>query len=110
MGIRSWLDQARRYKRRRAVLAAALVLGLLASMMVAEPGRAAFVPPYQTNFEIDGNTAVNGVPPGAGVDWANAATSVKGYTNKPTEPCTGQHDDTLGGDSLATLDTLRPVV
>jgi hypothetical protein len=86
------------------------VLGLLASMAVAAPAQAAFQPPFQTNFEIDGNTVVNGSPPGAGVDWDNASQFVKGYTNNTTEPCTGQNDDTLGSNNLNNLDVLAPVI
>ena len=78
-------------------------------MMVAEPGRAAFVPPYQTNFEIDGNTAVNGVPPAPASTGPTRPPPSRG-TRTTTEPATGKNEDTLGGDSLNTLDTLRPVV
>ncbi|GAA4094276.1 prealbumin-like fold domain-containing protein [Nonomuraea soli] len=63
-----------------------------------------------TDFEIDGNMSVDGSRPGAGVDWDNAATAVKGSTRNDSETCTGKDDDTLGDSSLNDLDVLRPVV
>jgi fimbrial isopeptide formation D2 family protein len=64
-----------------------------------------------TNFEIDGNTVVNGPSPpsgGAGIDWANASSFLQDV-NQPMDPCGANPDPTtVTGVKLDTFDPFAP--
>ncbi|GAA1755897.1 hypothetical protein [Luedemannella helvata] len=90
--------------------AAALAVVVLAGITLANPPAAYAALGRLTDFEIDGNQVVNGVPPGAGVDWDNADAKLQGSARNDAEPCTGRNDDTLGNSSLNDLDVINPVV
>src|SRR5262245_26806404 len=109
-------DARRDAWRRRVLGAGTAVLAIAASTAVVVPiteqaADAAFPgQPFQTNFEIDGNTVVNGnVPPsaGSGVDWANASSWLQD-TSQPTEFCGNGVDPTTVSGKLDDFNPFAP--
>ena len=77
----------------------------LASAQAAFPGT-----PWETNFEIDGNTVVDGPTPpagGAGVDWDNGDGFLQDFGD-PLDVCGNVTDPTSVGGKLDDFDPFAP--
>jgi hypothetical protein len=106
-------------RRPLAAFAATLVVGASALVMtprLVEPADAAFPStPYQTNFEVDGNTTTSGAAPGGGtgVDWSGrTATGQPVIANTVTPNLTVFNDlnytGTGGGGNASSDPTWVP--